>query len=96
MTNRRAMELLMIEMACVKWGSGMEYDLNKQKWTETGHKCDRDCTNCVLVQDSKELLNMYSYVVAKIEEEIHEEERANNKELRKWQKECDPRQPMSI
>ena len=96
MTNRRAMELLMIEMACVKAGSGMEYDLEKQDWTETGHVCNRDCANCVLVQDSRELLEMYSYVVCKMTEEINEEERLRHAELKDWQRNCDPRQPMTI
>lgn len=94
MTNKRAMELLMIEMACVKWASGMEYDLENQEWTETGHVCNRDCANCVLVQDSKELLEMYSFVVTKVTEEIHEEERVQNREWRDWQRNCDPRHPV--
>lgn len=96
MTNKRAMELLMIEMACVKWGSGMEYDLDKQDWIETGHVCDRDCANCVLVQDSKELLEMYSFMVCKMTEEVHEEETAGRQGIKDWQRNCDPRQPMTI
>ena len=96
MTNKRAMELLMIEMACVKWASGMEYDLDKQDWIETGHCCNRDCANCVLVQDSRELLDMYSFVVTKMTEEINEEEKAKNRPLKDWQRNCDPHQPMAI
>ena len=96
MTNRRAMELLMIEMACVKWGSGMEYDLDKQDWVETGHECDRDCANCVLVQDSRELLEMYSFMVSKISEEVNREESVRHQGLRDWQRNCDPHQPMKI
>ena len=96
MTNRRAMELLMIEMACVKKGSGMEYDLSKQDWTETGHCCNRDCANCVLVQDSRELLEMYNYVICKMTEEINQEEMAKRREAKEWQRNCDPYQPMTI
>lgn len=96
MTNRRAMELLMIEMACVKRASGMEYDLNKQDWIDTGHVCNRDCANCALVQDSKELLDMYGFMISKITEEINEEERIGHQILKDWQRNCDPRQPMEI
>lgn len=102
MTNQRAMELLMIERACVRRASGMEYiqvNLGNDQWYEgyarIMNECDRKCESCVLVQDSKELLEMYDYVIKMMTEEICEEE-AKPTELRDWQRNCDPRQPLAI
>ena len=94
MTNQRALELLMIERTCVRMGSGMDYDLLKRGYVKTSSECNRDCANCVLVQDSKELLEMYDFVISKMINETENEETA--KEWRDWQRNCDPRQPLAI
>ena len=31
--------------------------------------CDRKCNNCVLVQDADELLDMYDFVIRRLEDE---------------------------
>lgn len=51
MTTERALELLKIERECVIMN-------------EKG--CDRNCGNCVLAQETDEILEMYSYVIDKI------------------------------
>lgn len=94
MTSQRALELLMIERTCVRMGSGMDYDLLKQGYVKAGPECDRDCANCVLVQDSEELLNMYDFVISKMINETENEETTT--EWRNWQRDCDPRQPLAI
>jgi len=52
MTYKRALQLLEIERECVS----------------RGYTCDRDCANCELVQDTGELLEMYSWVMKKLHE----------------------------
>ena len=47
MTAERAIELLKIERECVK----------------RADTCGRDCANCKLVQDDKELIAMYDFVI---------------------------------
>lgn len=101
MTNQKAMELLMIERACVRRASGMDYvqvDFGDQ-WFEGYAKvtdeCNRDCAHCELVQDSAKLLEMYDYVIKMMTEEICKEE-AEPKELRDWQRNCDPHQMLVI
>ena len=49
MTHERMIELLEIERECMLRGA-----LNK---------CDRDCANCDIVQDDKELNEMYINVI---------------------------------
>lgn len=86
MTTRRAMELLMIERSCVRRGSGMmlDPDLGYLKVTD---ECNRDCVNCELVQDSRELLEMYDFVITKMIRELESEEGGRDK-LLNWQLEC--------
>ena len=43
----RALELLKIEKKCIS----------------KSDTCDRKCSNCALVQDSEELLDMYNFVI---------------------------------
>ena len=50
MNTERAIELLKIEMACIKRAS----------------YCDRKCGNCELVQNEKELLDMYDFVINRL------------------------------
>lgn len=103
MTMRRAMELLMIERACVRKGSGMEW-----MWTpgEDGYsqwegyrkvheECDRDCANCELVQDAAELLEMYDKAIKVMIEETEKEE-SKSEEWREWQRNCDPQADLVI
>lgn len=47
MTIERSIELLKIERECVK----------------RANTCGRDCANCKLVQDDKELITMYNFVI---------------------------------
>ena len=54
MTKHRAIELLRIEKECI---------LRNKK-----HICDRDCNECDLVQDPVELLEMYDFVLAEMEQ----------------------------
>ena len=51
MTIERSIELLKIERECVK----------------RANMCGRDCTNCKLVQDDKELISMYNFVIKYLE-----------------------------
>jgi hypothetical protein len=103
MTNRRAMELLMIEMACVRRGSGMEYGIEvsedgcemKQGWIKVHDDCDRDCAHCELVQDSEELLEMYNKVILMMIDKVNEEEQSKSK-LKDWQLRCDPRLGLTV
>ena len=53
MTKERVIELLSIERECVARN-------------ESG--CDRDCAHCDLVQETAELLEMYSAAIAIIED----------------------------
>ena len=90
MTNRRALELLMTERACVKRGSGMEgtwvTDDGLPLYTryDNGH---RNCAVCPLVQDSTELLEMFDKVIWFMTEKAAEEDKV--KELKDWQRECE-------
>ena len=56
MSNDRIVQLLRIERECV---------LRNSK-----NSCDRNCANCDLVQDDKELLEMYETVINKLETEV--------------------------
>ena len=51
MTNRRAMELLMIERSCVRRGSGMMLDVDlgyvKVEAVEAGYNRNHNVKNCV-------------------------------------------------
>lgn len=108
MTMRRAMELMMIERACVRKGSGMEWTWVPGKdgysvwegYKKVHEECDRDCANCVLVQDSEELLEAYDKVIKIMIEETEKEEieaeKAKTIELKEWQWNCDPRQDLVI
>ena len=94
MTNQRALELLMIERACVKRGSGMEgtwvTDNGLTMYTrydKVHDECDRNCAVCPLVQDSKELLEMYDKVIWLMTEKAAEEDKP--KDWRDWQRECE-------
>lgn len=49
MTIDKMIELLDVERECVM--------------TASHNGCDRDCANCVLVQDDKELFEMYTNVI---------------------------------
>jgi hypothetical protein len=49
MSLTRTIELLDIERKCVT--------------TTANNNCDRDCAHCALVQDDKELIEMYSKVI---------------------------------
>lgn len=84
MTNRRAMELLTIERACVRKGSGMEQDLMSGRYFQAYEECNRDCAHCELVQKSEELLEMYDFVIRKMIEETEKEE-SEQKDWREWQ-----------
>lgn len=64
MSKSRIIELLGIELQCVKRASGLELDLSSGDWIQTGDICDRDCEHCDLVQDSAELLNMYCQAIS--------------------------------
>ena len=101
MTNQRAMELLMIERACVKRGSGMEgtwvTDDGRTmyvRYEKVNNECDRNCAVCPLVQDSTELLQMYDRVIHIMTNFTEEEDKHND--WRDWQRNCDPRQPLAI
>lgn len=101
MTTRRAMELLCIERACVRRGSGMEWQMvidedftDRSGYVKTHEDCDRDCANCELVQDSKELLEMYDFVIGLMIEKTMKEEAKPTTEWKDWQRNCDPRKPM--
>lgn len=106
MTKRRAMELLCIERACVRKGSGMEYQMvidedytDKSGYVQVSEGCDRNCAECALVQDAKELLEMYDFVIKSMIEEIakeEEEEESKTNEWRDWQRNCDPRADLVI
>ena len=50
MDTERAIELLKIEMECIKRAS----------------YCDRKCENCELIQNEKELLDMYNFVINRL------------------------------
>jgi len=56
MSNDRIVQLLRIERECV--------------WRNSTNSCDRNCANCDLVQDDKELLEMYETVINKLETEV--------------------------
>ena len=67
MTNRRAMELLAIERACVRRASGLEpvenvFCENGYSYNQVREGCNRNCGECGLVQDANELLAMYDFV----------------------------------
>ena len=104
MTNKRAMELLMIERACVRRASGMECMCGLSEdgcaqwagYEKTEEECNRDCANCELVQDSKELLEMYDFVIRKMIEETEKEEEGKTIHLKDWQWNCDPRADLVI
>lgn len=104
MTNRRAMELLMIERACVRRASGMEWTWHPgedgyscwEGYEKVKEECDRDCANCELVQKSEELLEMYDLVIRKMIEETEKDERTDPIQLRDWQRNCDPRADLVI
>lgn len=50
MNNKRALELLEIERECIR----------------RSYECDRKCEKCPLIQESDELLEMYTYVISKL------------------------------
>lgn len=54
MTLDRMMVLLDIERECVI--------------TAAHDRCDRDCANCILLQDDRELTEMYSKVISNLHE----------------------------
>lgn len=95
MTSRRAADLLAIEMACVMRASGMEKELSTGRWVKVSEECDRNCAECPLVQRSEELLDMYELMLTKMIDETEKEE-AETKELKDWQRNCDPWQPLVI
>lgn len=86
MTNLRAMQLLMIERTCVRMGSG--YDWSPKGYVKVTNGCNRDCANCALVQDAKELLEMYDIVIDRMIKEVKEDEKREQQELKDWQREC--------
>ena len=98
MTNRRAMELLMIDRACVRRGSGMDYSCDLEGYIKVHEECSRDCAHCELVQKAEELLEMYDLVIGKMIEETEKEEKeeARTFDLREWQRNCDPRAGLAI
>lgn len=55
MTKERMIELLEIEHECMRRGAHNE--------------CDRDCANCELVQDDRDLDEMYTGVIALLKEQ---------------------------
>ena len=94
MTNQRALEMLMIERACVKRGSGMEgtwiTDDGKTmyvRYDKVHEECDRNCAVCPLVKDSTELLEMYDRVIWLMTEKAAEEDKTQ--EWHDWQVECE-------
>jgi hypothetical protein len=60
----------------MEWQMKIDEDFtDRSGYVKTCDECDRDCANCELVQDSKELLEMYDYVIKMmIDEMIKEEE----------------------
>ena len=104
MTNRRALELLMIENACVRRASGLEQVRVYSEdgcamtniWVQNSEPCNRDCANCDLVQKSEELLEMYSFVIKRMIEETEKEEEDRTKDWKDWQRNCDPRTDLVI
>ena len=95
MTDRRAMELLAIERMCVRKGSGMEFDLNTNRYIQVDSECNRDCANCILVQNAGELLEMYDHILKLMIDKTNKKEDRND-DCRDWQRNCDPCQPMAI
>ena len=63
MTKERMIELLEIEHECMRRGAHSE--------------CDRDCAKCEIVQDDKELDEMYTGVIALLKEQ---EEQIKNRD----------------
>ena len=95
-TNRKALETICVRMACLKRAAGLEWDLEKEEWKTTGTRCNQDCEKCELGStDVRDILDTYTLLVKKMTEEAYEEER-RSVEWRGWQRECDPRQPMTI
>lgn len=58
MNNDKALELLKVEQACIRKA-------------EAG--CDRQCDKCFLVRPTDDLLDMYSYLINKLERESTDE-----------------------
>ena len=50
LNKERAIELLEIELECIK----------------RADRCNRDCINCELVQDTDELIAMYKWVIEEL------------------------------
>ena len=98
MTNKRAKEIMLIRMACLKRASGLEYSLSEQKWIQTGDRCDMNCANCELGgTDIEELLDMYNNMIVQMtEKEYFMEERAKAEGWKDWQVEVCKNPPQEL
>ena len=64
---KEMLRLLKIEQQCVKRASGLDDDFEGE--------CDRDCANCLLVQKTEDLLDMYEKTIRLVEREVKRVER---------------------
>lgn len=58
MNNKEALELLKIEQACIR---------------KADAGCNRKCDECFLVQPTEKLLDMYAYLIDKLNKEVNNE-----------------------
>lgn len=58
MNNKEALELLKIEQACIR---------------KADAGCNRKCEECFLVQPTEKLLDMYAYLIDKLNKEVNDE-----------------------
>lgn len=58
MNNKEALELLKIEQACIR---------------KADAGCNRKCEECFLVQPTEKLLDMYAYLIDKLNKEVDNE-----------------------
>ena len=69
MDIKKAIKLLKIERRCVLQASGL-IEAREGGYKNDPHGgCDRDCEHCGLVQETKDLIDMYDYVIEKLVEE---------------------------
>ena len=57
MNNKEALELLKIEQACIR---------------KADAGCNRKCEECFLVQPTEKLLDMYAYLIDKLNKEVND------------------------
>lgn len=58
MNNKEALELLKIKQACIR---------------KSDAGCNRKCEECFLVQPTEKLLDMYAYLIDKLNKEVDNE-----------------------